>query len=77
MLASRYSLADRDHRARYADEIAAALMLHFSGTEDEVIAQGREVQDEIIDLIGPLSTFLQAAEIHWLRQRPDGVVNWP
>jgi hypothetical protein len=52
-------------------------MLHFSGTEDEVIAQGREVQGEIIDLIGPLSTFLQAGENHWLRRRPDGVVNWP
>jgi hypothetical protein len=36
-----------------------------------------EVQAEIIDLIGPLSTFLQAAENHWLGRRPDGVVNWP
>jgi hypothetical protein len=48
-----------------------------TGTRVSGIAQGHEVQGEIIDLIGPLSTFLQAAENHWLRRRPDGVVNWP
>jgi hypothetical protein len=72
-----YSLADKDHRAEYADNITAALTHPFEGTDEEKIAQAHEMHKEIIQLIGPLSTFLQSAEAHWLNQLPDGVVNWP
>lgn len=72
-----YSLADRDHRAEYADDITVALTHPFDGAQEEQIAMARELHIDIIELLGPLSTFLQAAEGHWLNQRPEGVINWP
>ena len=72
-----YSLADRDHRAEYANFITAALAGPYPGPDEEKMAQTLEAQVKIVQLIGPLSTFLQSAESHWLKQRPDGVVHWP
>lgn len=71
-----YSLAHRNHRAEYADNITAALTHPFGDTPEETGELATEPHEAIIDLIGPLSTFVKAAETHWLNQRPDGTITW-
>ncbi len=72
-----YRLTDRDHRAEFADLIDVYLVHPFDGTREEKDDLARELHSTILELIGPLSTFLQAAEGQWLRERPVGVVSWP
>lgn len=68
-----YLVSDRTQRAEYADLLRVYLIHPFDGTEDDKKAQAIEMHEAIVSLIGPLSTFLHAAEAHWLGRRPGGV----
>ena len=72
-----YLMTDRALRAEYADLLRVYLVHPFDGSDDEKQAQVREMHQAIVELIGPLSSFLHAAEAHWLGERPPGVVSWP
>ena len=71
-----YLVTDRALRAEYADLLRVYMAHPFEGSEDEKQAQAREMHEAIVELIGPLSTFLHAAEAHWLGERPPGVARW-
>jgi hypothetical protein len=65
-----YLVTDRAVRAEYADLLRVYLAHPFDGTADEKTAQARAMHEAIVNLIRPLSTFLHAAEAHWLNQGP-------
>jgi hypothetical protein len=69
-----YLITDRALRAEYADVLRAYLAHPFDGTEEEQQDQAREMHKAIVELISPLSSFLHAAEAHWLGRRPPGIV---
>jgi hypothetical protein len=72
-----YLVADKNHRAEYADLIDAWLVHPFDGPEKKRMDQARELHGAILQLIGPLSSFLQVAEAQWLSERPTGIISWP
>lgn len=62
-----------DLRAEYADLVTANRMHPFD--EDESLPMTREMQDAIINLVGPVATFIAHAEATYLLSRlPEGVV---
>jgi hypothetical protein len=71
-----YLVTDRALRAEYADVLRVYLAHPFQGTEEERAAQAREMHQAICQAIGPLSSFLHAAEAYWLGRRPAGVVSY-
>ena len=57
-------------RARYADVVSTFLAHPF----DDQFAAG--MHGRIVDLIGPVSTYVHAVEAAWLYSRPDGMVTF-
>jgi hypothetical protein len=67
---SSYIIRERTMRARYADLVAVFLAHPF----DDKFAS--DMHKRIIDLIGPVATYVQMVEAAWLFSRPEGMVTY-
>src|SRR3954452_22034832 len=67
---SSYVIGTSTLRARYADLVATLIAHPF----DERFAP--DMHGRIVDLIGPIATYVQMVEAAWLYTRPDGMVTY-
>lgn len=67
---SSYVIGSTTLRARYADLVATLLAHPF----DERFAP--DMHERIVDLVGPVATYVQMVEAAWLYSRPDGMVTF-
>lgn len=70
-----YVIRECTMRAEYADEVANKIVYPWTGLSDEDwLAAARALQERIVALIEPLTSFLHHAEAAFLASRPPGVV---
>jgi hypothetical protein len=70
-----YVIRERTMRAEYADEVANKIVYPWTGLSDEDwLAAARALQERIVALIDPLTSFLHHAEAAYLASRPPGIV---
>jgi hypothetical protein len=63
-----------DMRAEYADIVGIRLVHPFEGDDDTVRPVAEELHGNILNLLGPLSTYMQQVEAAYLTSRRPGVV---
>jgi hypothetical protein len=61
-------------RAEYADQVGTHLVHPFEGDDETVRPVAEEMHDDVLKLLGPLSSYLHHVEAAYLRSRPAGVV---
>ncbi len=61
-------------RAEYADIVGIRLVHPFEGDNETVRPIAEELHGDILNLLGPLSTYIQQAEAAYLTSRAAGVV---
>lgn len=61
-------------RAEYADTVNMRLVHPFEGDDETVRPVAGELHGAIVDLLGPLTSYLHRVEAAYLRSRPAGVV---
>jgi hypothetical protein len=65
-----YMIRERALRAEYADTVAMTLTHPFA-LDDRTLAE--DLHGRIVDLVGPVSSYIHNVEAAWLRSRPSGV----
>jgi hypothetical protein len=65
-----YRLSGDRLRAEYADLVVVNAMHPFAPTEAETRKLAEEMQQRTVDLLDPVSTFLQDVEVGWLKDHP-------
>ena len=66
-----YKIRERAWRAEYADTVATTLLHPFDLDDREAAL---DMHGRVIDLVGPVSSYIHYVEAAWLSSRPEGVV---
>jgi hypothetical protein len=66
-----YVVRERFLRAQYADTVALTITHPFDLDARDLAL---DMHGRIVDLVGPMSSFINSVEAAWLRSRPPGVV---
>lgn len=70
-----YVIREHSMRAQYADQVAMTLTHPFDLDDRERSRKlAYQMHDRIVDLVGPVSSYIHAVESAWLQTRPSGVV---